>query len=53
MDSKQFNKYLAITIVIILCIVFIYNLLPYLNAFFGALILFFLFTHYISGSHIN
>lgn len=43
MEYKQFNKYLAIIIVVILCIVFIYNLIPYLNAFFGALILFFLF----------
>jgi len=43
MEQKQFNKYLAITIVIILCAIFLYHLRPYLNAFFGALILFFLF----------
>jgi len=43
MESKQFNKYLAITIVIILCIIFIFNFIPYLNALFGAVILFFLF----------
>ncbi len=43
MKFKEFNKYLAIAIVILLGIVFFYNLLPYLNAFFGAMILFFLF----------
>jgi len=43
MKFKEFNKYLAIAIVILLGIVFFYNLLPYLNAFFGAIILFFLF----------
>jgi predicted PurR-regulated permease PerM len=43
MERKLFNKYLAISIVIILCAVFLYHLVPYLNAFFGAMILFFLF----------
>ncbi|MEI8364426.1 MAG: AI-2E family transporter [archaeon] len=43
MEYKLFNRYFAITIVIILFIVFFYYLLPYINAFFGALILFFLF----------
>jgi len=43
MERRLFNKYLAIIIVIILCAIFLYHLRPYLNAFFGALILFFLF----------
>lgn len=41
--QKTYNKYLAIIILLLLAAALIYFLLPFINAFFGALILFVLF----------